>query len=769
MATIKMFSIKALMLIIIMVMLLFLESVSSVPNDECANYAAKRKQQHYLTDLDVRMYCEKKCDNIRLIDCTVVPAVGFEIPKFLKKFAERAKKVASKGEEANIEVAEIFYLTTDYYVFWKTVRFFTPYTTALIPMVMNGWLGKGPTLSGLCFLYLIIMLGFYFDNYLVLCHTFIYAYVGATTAVGPRTLGEVATYLMYPLILGIIALTVKNLIMQLVIGMLISCIGLIFFASSFRTSKESDRLSLLIGLIHITIVARYLSSVIDSIALNNAVFAWIRVVVNGCISTGPHFSMLQNAEDSARRLVSSMHGEGEDFLVGLYFISFILFVFLSIFTRALVGAAVLHTMKFKFNVHSLSMGFYSYMIDLFGPMNTIVNLPFKDSNLRSRKVLYSILMVILFYFECTTSWEIFMFRFAFWTFDSFIGTGLQDASRFLDYDIDCGSMAFPKFGAFSFFCLDALQKVKEATDIIYVSYIRGDNAVNTKQGVALLRNDPRGMTELITVKHVLEDVNCVTFRDNTDEVKKVSLKGSGSDPVVSIPWNGGKGVNISVLSQNEVRFVNYLFLVSGKGPIAPITEFAFKNNNTEIEAYVNVMQGDSGSPVIAVLADGNVRLCGFVSRGSFSEGTGNILSTIIAYDGGSPGVGSLCVEHSIPISDIEHEAQAELRRLVEENYEEYEKFFSQLDDYGDNKDVDPDQWDGDYRDKFKKRVKDWKKDAAYRKRRIGIETVLTILKTDTAVIEQILDKLDEGSIVNFNYVRGKMFTGRRVKFKGAGL
>jgi hypothetical protein len=246
-----------------------------------------------------------------------------------------------------------------------------------------------------------------------------------------------------------------------------------------------------------------------------------------------------------------------------------------------------------------------------------------------------------------------------------------------------------------------------------------------------------------------------------ETVRTVKTVGSSIDPAVTMPLAAVPSAvaDIPLLAFREVKSVGYLFMISPNGMICPVVAYKFDNAG-DLHATINLKQGDSGSPIVAVMNDGTLRLAGTVSRGTVSEGRPNIISSVASDDGrlsGSPG-------HEEPYFEIQNvrtstdlDVVLQIERQLEVNRDLWKARFHDVLDKWDEREKKWD-WDGfghegdEPRRKAKARVKSWKRDASNRKR--GFAALVAVSKLSDDDKEEALSSFNNGEVRRFNFQRG---------------
>jgi hypothetical protein len=541
-------------------------------------------------------------------------------------------------------------------------------------------------------------------------------------------------------VLGVIGLTAS-----------IGLIGQIYIITGRRS--YADRASLVTTMSNLAVVGELMQGLLYLFAMDNFGVSIVRLAVRGIMPVGNSESFLSNMIGEAA-FVASHAGDSDKVKVGIFFASLFGYAALCIGIRAIIGAVVLSSLRFDFSFNCIATGFYAYAVDLTNPFLMVAEHILSAKENSVRKVLYGIVMIFFMYNEFFFARELLVIRFMMFILDLRIfRTGLVGASRFLDEPVQLTGIAFPKPGAFPFASLDSLIAIRRAAKRLTVS-VRA-NPPMSYSGVGMLwhgKNGPR----LVTFRHVLMDKHEVMFEsDGTlvhEEVRNADIVGTSADPTVSMKLlvQHEDSIDLSFLSNSEVKLVSYLFVISPEGVICPVTKWKFDQKG-DIHASVNLMQGDSGTPVVAILKDGSCRFAGTVSRGDARSGHANLFSSV-ASDRfmGSPGTVEPYLEVLNPVTQSDLDIVSFLTAMLRENRKDFLDRFPP--DPGDDADRhDETDFDVGRRGYGRNKIKNWKKDKAARKRTLMLMLDSSIL--DPGQRDEVEVAFDESRVVEFNAKR----------------
>jgi hypothetical protein len=720
----------------------------------CDTLKLSHKEFRYLPDHALKLYCEHNCRFLRKFDCDAFLkkqkpgfSFGFDLHDIMKRMTKPVEKNWLR-----------FDISTDMYV--SVLKSMIPYLLVIVPIMLQ-WLFIGSDASRqakdrgwLIFVNGCLCVAFLF-NYgfksMVTANYITYSYMSAFSVVGTRVFQDLVC--MYGVLFFVItvSLTTDDLYVLGAVGITASVglIGQIYISTGRRS--YADRVTLVTTLCNLAVVGDLMQHLLYMFALDNFGISIVRLAVHGIMPIGDTESFLSNMVSEAA-FVAGHAGSDEKVQVGLFFTCLIIYALLCFGTRALIGAAVLSSLKFDFSFSCIATGFYAYTVDLVNPFLMVSEHILSQRENSVRKVLYGIIMIFLMINEFFYARDLLMLRVSLFILDlRLFQTGLVGASRFLDERLEMTSIAFPKPGAFPFASLDKLLDIRRAAKRLTVS-VRS-NPPMSYSGVGMLWHGKQG-ARLITVRHVLMDKHEIMFSSGGEaiheEVRSADIVGTSVDPTVSMKLlvQHDDSIDLNFLSISETKLVSYLFVISPEGVICPVTKWKFDNKG-DIHASVNLMQGDSGTPVVAILKDGCCRFAGTVSRGDARSGHSNLFSSVVSSDQyrGSPGT----VEPYLEIMNIKTQSDLDIVSALTTMLQDNRKGF--LDRFPPQGDEDADKYDErdyDYerRGHGKTKVKNWKKDKAARKR--SVLAVLNASPLNDEQRDEVKAAFDESRVIEFN-------------------
>lgn len=754
----------------IFIAITFSALASTVCGEVCETLKQSHREFRYLPDQGLREYCRNGCVFLKKFNCDQFMSTQQQQPLFGFNYTSFFRSQMQRTDEDRRLTWMRFDVSASLYA--QLLKVALPYLAAIIPILLQ-WVfigGRNPhesSRAGLIAANTLLCIAFavYFGyKSMVTINYVTYSYMSAFSVIGSRVFQDLVV--MYGVIgvVIIMSLATDDLYVLGLIGITagIGLIGQIYVIAGRRS--YSDRATLVTSLCNLAVVSDLIHRLLYMFALDNFGVAILRLVVRAVIPIGNTESLMENIIDEAA-FVAGHAGSTEKVQVGIFFASMIAYLGICLCTRAAIGAIVLASLKFDFSFNCFITGFYAYAVDMINPFSMVAQHMLSSTENSVRKTLYGLVMISLMYHEFFYARDFLFLRFFLFILDlRVLQTGMIGSSRFLDAPIEMSGIAFPKPGAFPFASLDSLVKIRNAAKRLTVS-VRS-NPPMSYSGVGMLWHGKSG-PRLLTVRHVITDKHEVEFeadgRSSICEVKGSDIIGTSIDPTVSMKLlvQHEDSADVPFLSITETKLVSYLFVISPEGVICPVTKWRFDNKG-DIHATVNLMQGDSGTPVIAVLADGSCRFAGTVSRGDARTGHSNLFSSVVSDERytGSPGT----IEPYLEVMNIRTQSDLDLLSGIHQALRDERRRF--LDEFPDNEENPRDDYhegsEGYRSGKSARRVKNWKRDKAARKR--GFMTILqsSILSSDQRAEAELA--FDESRVIEFNARRSRRGTGHGIGF-----
>lgn len=696
----------------------------------CASLSTQFAKYAMLTVEEVASYCANECVFIPLIDCSYVQTNSNEVDFDFGKVFEGAgiKKGATTWELRGSQPREIGGINVPGIkrVFRDLLPLIIPNLAALFVVALK-YHGASETV---CWFSAMLLVGvdiLYAKTKLMAVAAIVLKMFACMAPPRSQYLMQVGIASGLVLTASFAIMWIQSLLTQVFIAM-VSII--VLGAQAFKSAKSVHASEATFVVFFITqgvYVIAFYAYVMASRGMDNAGIELINAFFMTIVPFGRNQFLIFNNADITSILLNVLGRFGlypEDHVI---FCMFILLFIVQLLFRAIVAWNSVASLRVLYDVRNIALGAYVYMIDVFQFM-WLFRLLTGDARFQHRRAFYSVYSLMLFVIEYYFAVDVLMLRIAFWFLDKMvINSDFGKLTRILNADlsVECGGLSFGKIRAMPWIDTEQLKELSDAVKRITVSFADGVE----KFGAGIVRCDPRGMTTLMTVKHVVDVGDTMRYVNHGEPISvPITFKdvGYSSDPIVSIATTKG-GAKFSYITDQEIRQIKHLFVLHPSKMITFIDDFEIDRGSGLISASVNVMQGDSGSPVFAVLKCGSLRFAGAVSRGTFDEGTGNIISCIVGgVKAGSPGVDGQYSDETLSLNETRKDVLAGIARIQKDRAERVKK---------------------------KGGTHPKKKGDFDERERAKLEALVTISGVSESGCEKFLLDFDEGLVSNFNILR----------------
>jgi hypothetical protein len=356
----------------------------------------------------------------------------------------------------------------------------------------------------------------------------------------------------------------------------------------------------------------------------------LEMVLNSILPSGDSFWFLKNAfrySIFGASNLTKMFDWFVDYELQLFFIFSILQLVMFAAFRALFGAFIILTMRYRNSPENVVKGFTIYMCDVFSGPWYAVSVVFGFHKFDERRALYSVVATVFLFFELRCALDVVFIRVIFSFFDAVIfQTCFYKLPKYLNYDM--GNTMFPQAGSLPWMSLDS---INDAAAYVYRLHTRDDNG-KPYCGLGFIRRDG-SRNYMMTVKHVLKGMRRMSYGNREMTNPKCSTLSCQDDPVacISVP---DKGYAVPLIEETDVDFVRSLYFIkrdiddSDRLKTCTVVDWKITKHG-EINAVVDLQKGDSGGPVFAVLDTGKLRYCGCVTAGNIDIHGGNYISSVL--------------------------------------------------------------------------------------------------------------------------------------------
>jgi len=767
------------------------QSANAVPKEfekVCSSLEKRFKKQNMLLIDDLRGYCAGGCEFIPEYDCSFLQAertsggkgsleaLVENVAGIFKSLMDNEKVVDVKDED--LDFTPVDYLIQNQ-VFEGAAGYFMPWLCAVVPCIFAAIFNVRDNVKRRAWIFL-LNFAFWIIHFVMyveqdpfsVIFVFLLSYQSAFSVITQRFMYDSIAIVFVIVAVGIFGILVENKYAHFFFGLVCVVIFCILFYRKLVSSKKEELLSVFGLVLAFKMCAGYVSFMLSQFGVTNSGLNLLKLFVMSSFPLAcTRSTFLANAR--LQSLVVSKTFDDDVNPVLMFFICFMAYILIFIFVRMFLGISVLRSVRMDLSPSTLMCGFYAYFVDVVNPFVVLITaVVHRDP----RRLLYSLTMVTYNIGEFLYAKDVFFLRIFIMVVDWLVlDTGLVDAQRFLDYDIQLDGFVFEKPGAFPYACIDTLASIRQSVRVLHAEvHDATGEPIQTCRGVGLVRDTSKGKM-LFSVRHVLSQKNRIYTPelDLDQDVTHILTVGESIDPPVQMDLLRctARGTSVRNVSKNEITKIKYLVMISPGGAVCPITDFSIDRFRGDISASINLRSGDSGSPIVGVLDDGTCVLVGAVSRGNAQEGALNLISMIGFKEelSGSPGhtsEGYLDVDHAAPLND---KILRNLNVIISENRLALMELAMSYDtvlphladvsglDWKERFDADPDDR-GDYNDdqwkkKGKARQKSVRKDKAMRKR--GFMMMLDGLFLDDVSRAIVEDCYDNNEIIKFNRLRRK--------------
>lgn len=735
--------------------------------ESCDFLKKQLKRNHVLNKEETSAYCNLGCNFQPFNVCKETLTFEWDFAGFVDQLmkVELGKPI---GFTETIRLNRAVYLGLLSHVI--------PIIFTMVPMIV-GYRVSGPMCTAYMVFHILFSIIWLNDSFAPMVNNIVVALVCMFNVTKSKAVVDYLVTFVVLFIQVAVVVATENAVINLLFG--VAVVGMLTaqMVNIVSSKDNSSKIFIIFYLCQIIMSFDLLNKVIDGMFYDVFALKAVRIVLAAALPQGEYATIVSNVLWQSKVFALSVVGiKAAPVFIGTL-VSYTL-VFLAF--RIGLGVMALNHLKFGTGFKLLWWGLYVYMIDLSCPVFYIFGVITGHERVSSRRGWYCIAVGIMLVFEMFSAIDFVVARFVLMVFDKFVfRTGYGGVSRLLSVDIQHCSGKFPVDGALPFCSINELVELSKHV-VALSAKVNGANAASMrKTGVGFFVGDDRGMSSLMTVSHVVEDVDSVDYHNGsvagTVDINKHTVKNYGGvDPVTKVYTHDvGLGARISFLAISEIIEVVAIVMLTGQDAIGFISEYKFRDG--ELHCAVNLKSGDSGSPLIALMKDGSFRYVGAVSRGTFDTGTKNIISTVVKEShAGSPGYSGLYIDvkENIDITRVNN-LDAIYQKMVEQS-----DYISGLKDKGEDAPDLSDSEDGggenltDTRKKAaeagveeenpedeeskkktkKKRVKSSRKDAAFRKRLTEFNMLvdITFVGRDEPLRKELRAAYASGKIIEFN-------------------
>jgi len=396
---------------------------------------------------------------------------------------------------------------------------------------------------------------------------------------------------------------------------------------------------------HLVLMYEQLQRLNDFLHMDAFSFTVVRAIINVVLPNGRSGYLVYNVIDIAYTMVKYV---ALDYKISCWIVSIIIQLLCFVAIRCLFGVYVINALRFKANFRSYFTGGLLYSSGIFDGIAYVWATALGDEIISSRRMAYSMVNVLMMWFELRCAREFFVLRVFIFVSDSILWSSVySNAPRYLDMNIDMKRIAYPQDCASVWVSMAHMNYIAKHVKKLHVVI---DRKNYSGLGFVNRHSDPNKAT-VLSIDHV---GNCSSLRmDGVVYTEPLVTKMSGaSDPIVSIelsPYEGDSCKGVGLLTADEVYNIKQVVISSlSDGEDEPMMVFSSEFNidsKGDLRILSCLQEGDSGGPVFAALKDGSIRYAGAVSRTSDVRGKGHKFAFVTTAsgvrhdsdsDGGSP-------------------------------------------------------------------------------------------------------------------------------------
>lgn len=394
---------------------------------------------------------------------------------------------------------------------------------------------------------------------------------------------------------------------------------------TFFVRRHSSGAGIFVIMTQIAVLHEQLNHMREQYSLDSFLDVGMQTFFNAVLPGGKYRFFGKNAAVIAAKLVNHLDVSGDRFAQFMAF--FVVEIGMFFAFRSCLGAFYIHSLRYRTDSKSLWYGLVVYMVDFWGPLQTVYRIILKYEEPNFRRSMYAACGVLMLVSEFESAIGVFWFRLLATIVDKcFIQSTYGRQTHYLTMGMNFMQASFPQDNATSWCSLNALNGIAKRTDRMHVK--RDDG--NVRGMGVVIRN--KGMNQLYSVHHVVEGAKSITFQESNIPLGFKPVN-DAVDPMMVVVLEDEPAEEIELLRADEASLVEQILfinvIVDENGDAVDKTLCVvpnFKFTDGHLRATICLRKGDSGGPAIAWLPNGELRLCGCVSRGDTDPDCGNISS-----------------------------------------------------------------------------------------------------------------------------------------------
>jgi hypothetical protein len=434
------------------------------------------------------------------------------------------------------------------------------------------------------------------------------------------------------LYISMAAVIIHQKIVQILIAIFVVVLYGIYIHAIFFKRKNGTQASLLVLFCILYVLHEQLQFCIDQFGQDNVVMTTIRLMMNCMIPYGRSRWYFKNATAVGRAwavTIANVFPAVNAFHCTLfsYAISLILFAFF----RVCVGSMYMNSLRWKLTFSNSGDAFLMYCTGLLQPFEVFFAMVFGSERFAPTRFAYGLVAIVMTYYEVSYASGFFVIRVIISLIDYTTGFRYGRQLRHLYANVNYMGRVFHQHGNFPNVNVDRLCALRKA-----VKRIRIEVRDGVRQGSGFMRKIGDKIF-IFTIRHMVEGATKVTY-GNVSEIFARPYSTGISDPIVGVcvkpvANEADDAIVIQDLSEADAEKVDHLVSMQVDSDLhvklSVIPYFRYSASDRTFVVQSTFVEGDSGSPVFAVMDTGQIYYCGAVSAGNTDENAGNIVSVLL--------------------------------------------------------------------------------------------------------------------------------------------
>jgi len=732
----------------------------------------------------LKLYCKANCRNLAFIDCKTVAAYDDGSSWTKKVGIFKWYDPTNDFNNPSTYSPKSIYNISDTVEknWWKIIYHIMPVMIAYFCAFLVRLSGNDSGVYVVASISALVTAGIG-SNYVYVLHNFVVVVTfgfGGKSVIGASD--AIACCICFLLVISFMVISTTLLFQAVVILVAIICyFGML---KNFFDKKTNVSVTLSIVTVQIFVLGDIMRYIVTNLAFNSPGLNFLFVFTDSFVPYGPSSFWYQNAIYRGLLFVRSLdYGCSEDkeddclteskklhifwmFVIG----QGLLFVLL----RAIIGGAILRSMRYRYDLGILMDGLHVYCCAMFLPVTMLRNLLCGIGRHDGMTYTFIFVGTVLNYYEARYAVESFAIKTAWFAFNRLLGEwDNSDIIAHLQLGMTFDYCSFPKLKSNAWIDVAQIDRIVKACQLPLFVYSDG-----TEKPVSGCFRKFSGKSRFVTIEHCAKGVKQMKLGGNIYPVESVDFLGASHDRVAEVNFSGivEEFCELEHISEESIPDVQAITCVrcdkTGARFSNTTDKFKVDMENGQILVHTDFTFGDSGTQAFAGDRNGNLFAIGNVSAGIDDKRQPNILALATASTVSNAEKFNRDRGRLIKKGKLNSEVLEEILRSYSAAYDEMKHGDAPTQDEGDNENEnyeydkfeDYDKGDPyDYRGgRSKKDAKARNKDRATRKRNpFGYHTDalkdLANRVDDDSEIERIIKAIEDGREVIFDGKGGFRF------------